>query len=72
MITGGITDSDFEPESSAILVFPESSVEALFGKDWLASGTDILSDLALEVGVCCELDIPEGHPLFAGSESDFA
>jgi hypothetical protein len=68
IITGGISDSDVR-ENSAVLVFPESTAEALFDKVRLASGAEFWCDLALEIGVCSEIDVPEGYPLFPGSES---
>jgi hypothetical protein len=68
MITGGITDSDIVRENSAVLVFPESIAEALFDKVRLVSGVEFLCDLALEVGVCGELDSPQGYPLCVDSE----
>jgi hypothetical protein len=67
MITGGNTDSDIVCENSVVLVFPEFIAEALFNKVRLASGTEFLCGLALESGVCCELDSPEGYSLCAGS-----
>jgi hypothetical protein len=68
IITGGITDSDVR-EHSAVLVFPESIAEALFGKVRSATGAEFWCDLALEIGVCSEIDVSGGYPLFLGSES---